>query len=178
MANATETTILQIDAHHDLRRDDGDCVQGGFGPLSHACALRAAVEAGYRLTAVGVRSFSAEEEMFLKRRRGVRTFYWGLTRSFVPPSVDEILKSIRTEQVYITIDVDGFDPAVMPATGTPVSGGLGWWYGLDLLQEVCREKRVVGADICEVAPRAGETLTEYNAAQLAYCLITWAWAKR
>ena len=87
------------------------------------------------------------------------------------------MKRIPTKQVYVTIDVDGIDPTFMPATGTPVSGGLDWWYAWDLLQLACMSKHVIGADICEVAPRSIDALTEYNAAQLAYNVITWALAR-
>ena len=177
-----QVTVLDIDAHHDLRLDDADYNDTPYGGLAHCCALRPAVTAGFRLVQVGIRAFSREEEVFANGLGGggrTRAFRWGMEKSFMPPPVKTIVDAIETDLVYITIDVDGFDPAFMPATGTPVSGGLGWWYGWDLLQEVCRRKTVIGADLCEVAPRppvCRDTLTEYNAAQLIYSLITWAWA--
>jgi agmatinase len=174
-----KVTILHIDAHHDLRHDDADYNDKPYGNLAHCCAMRPAVTAGFHLVSVGVRAFSLEEDVFVQQnRKRVKAFRWGMERSFMPPPVSIIANAIETDLVYISVDVDGFDPAFMPATGTPVSGGLGWWYGWDLLQEVCRRKTVVGADLCEVAPRPNDTLTEYNAAQLIYCVITWAWAAK
>jgi agmatinase len=73
--------------------------------------------------------------------------------------------------VYLTIDVDGFDPAVAPATGTPVPGGLSWAYGTALVRELFMAREVIGADIVEVAPVAGSNLTEYAAAQLCYDVV-------
>jgi agmatinase len=73
--------------------------------------------------------------------------------------------------VYISIDVDGFDPAYMPGTGTPVQGGLEWWYGLDLINRVIASHELIGADIVEVSPMRDSVLTEYGAAQLCYTII-------
>ncbi len=174
----SDVTIVHIDAHHDLRFDDGDYNEKPYGRFAHCSALRPAADAGFRLVSVGIRAFSAEEEEYARRKRRVKAFYWGRTAGFRPPPVAEIVKAVRTEKVYVTLDVDGIDPAFMPATGTPVSGGLGWWYAWDLLQAVCGSRQVVGADLCEVAPRPGDSLTEYNAAQLAYNIVTWSWASR
>jgi agmatinase len=80
--------------------------------------------------------------------------------------------------VYLTVDVDGFDPSVAPATGTPVPGGLSWAYGTRLLRRLFLAKRVIGADIVEVAPVAGSGLTEYAAAQLCYDVVSYALLKR
>jgi len=173
-----EVTVVHIDAHHDLRLDDGDYNEKPYGRFAHCSALRPAADAGFRIVSVGIRAFSAEEEEYARRKRRIKTFYWGRAFEFRPPSVADIVKSVRTEKAYLTVDVDGIDPAFMPATGTPVSGGLHWWYAWDLLQAVCRHRKVVGADLCEVAPRAGDALTEYNAAQLAYNIVAWAWGPR
>ena len=89
-----------------------------------------------------------------------------------------MLAAIRTERVYLTVDVDGFDPAVTPATGTPVPGGLSWAYGTRLLRALFLAKEVVGADIVEVAPVAGSALTEYAAAQLCYDILSYQLLRR
>ena len=94
------------------------------------------------------------------------------------PAIEEILAAITTERVYLTVDVDGFDPAVAPATGTPVPGGLSWAYGTRLVRELFRTKDVIGADIVEAAPVAGSGLTEYAAAQLCYDLLCYKLLKR
>jgi len=128
--------------------------------------MRRAHELGYRLVQVGIRAYSAEERALFGDPR-IRVFEWGQDA----PPIEEIIGAVTGEEVYLTIDVDGLDPAVMPATGTPVPGGLGWYYTLSLIKELCRRKRLVGADIVEVAPRSADALTEYAAAQLAYSII-------
>ena len=85
--------------------------------------------------------------------------------------IKKIINAIKTQDVYITLDVDGIDPAHMPATGTPVQGGLSWRFTFELLKEVFAKKNVVGADIVEVAPKENEQLTEFGAAQLCYYMI-------
>ncbi len=170
----SQVTVMHIDAHHDLRYDDADCADSPYGRLAHVCALRHAVEAGFPLVQIGIRSYSNEEAEFARLSRRVAVFYWGEEADFRPPPAREILRAVKTEAVYLTLDVDGLDPSFMPATNRPVSGGLGWWYAWDLLQAICQEKRLVGADICEVSPRPADRLTERNAAQLAYNVVTWA----
>jgi len=169
-----QVTVVHIDAHHDLRYDDGDCADPPLGRLAHGCALRHAAEVGFSLVQIGIRSYSREEAEYARQNRRVTAFYWGGEADFRPPTARNILKAVKTELVYLTVDVDGIDPSFMPATGRPVSGGLGWWYAWDLLQAICQEKRLVGADICEVSPRPPDRLTERNAAQLAYNIVTWA----
>src|SRR5687768_17063687 len=115
----SDVTILHIDAHHDLRLDDGDYHDAPFGRFAHCSALRPAADAGFRIVQVGIRAFSREEEEYARRKKRVKVFYWGRTFGFQPPTILEIMKSVRTEKVYVTVDVDGIDPAFMPATGTP-----------------------------------------------------------
>jgi agmatinase len=88
------------------------------------------------------------------------------------PTIQEIISSIKTDKVYIEIDVDGIDPAYMPATGTPVQGGLEWWYTISLLNEIVKNKSVVGLGILEVSPIKHDVRTEYGAAQLCYNIIS------
>ena len=93
-------------------------------------------------------------------------------------SMSPAMAAVATERVYLTIDVDGFDPAVAPATGTPVPGGISWAYGTRLLRALFLAKDVVGADVVEVAPVAGSALTEYAAAQLCYDILCYQLLKR
>jgi agmatinase len=160
-------TVVQLDAHLDLRDDDSDYNDVDPGPLAHSCVMRRAHELGFRLCAVGVRAFARAEHDYARAHR-LPVFEWGRGPE---PAHDEILAAIATERVYLSIDVDGFDPAVMPATGTPVPGGISWDWGSALVRRLCREKEVVGADIVEVAPDGVSGLTEYAAAQLGYDLI-------
>lgn len=166
-------TILQIDAHLDLRNTDEDyAVEKAYGPYSHSCVMRRAYELGFPIVSVGARSFSDEEFRFAKEKK-ITVFQWkGST-----PWVRTILKTVKTEKVYLTLDIDGLDPSVAPATGTPAPGGLSWYYALDLLQALFRGKTVIGADIMEVAPRANDHLTQFAAAGLAYEMLAWRMEK-
>jgi len=81
------------------------------------------------------------------------------------------LECIKTKYLYLTIDVDGFDPTYMPGTGTPVQGGLSWYYGMDLIEKAIAKTELIGADIVEVSPIPDSVLTEYGATQLCYTII-------
>jgi agmatinase len=164
-----DVTILQIDAHCDLRNDDSD-YSDSPSQYAHSCVLHRGNELGYKLVQVGIRTYSQEEyEYFSDPKNNITVFEWGNGKKI--PSIDKIIKSIKTRNVYITIDVDGFDPSFMPGTGTPVQGGLEWWYGLELIEKVVRTKNLIGADIVEVSPMSDSVLTEYGAAQLCYTII-------
>lgn len=164
-----DVTVVQIDAHCDLRNDDSDYSDDPTN-LAHSCVLRRVNELGYPLVQVGIRTyFKGEYEYLSDPKNKIKTFEWGIGHKV--PSIDEIVKSIKTKYVYITIDVDGFDPAHMPGTGTAVQGGLEWWYGVELLEKIIKSKDLIGADIVEVSPMKDSILTEYGAAQLLYGMI-------
>lgn len=163
---SAEITVVQIDAHADLRQDDSDYNDRPWGPYAHCSVMRRAHDLGYRLVQVGIRAYSAAERKLFDDPR-ISVFEWGRT----PPTVEQVAGSIATERVYLTLDVDGLDPSCMPATGTPVPGGLDWYYTLELLAAVLRGRELVGADVVEVCPRPGSARTEYAAAQLAYSII-------
>lgn len=159
-------TIVQVDAHADLRDDDSDYNDTPFGKLAHCSVMHRALDIGYNIVQVGIRAYSKAEQALFEDPK-VTTFEWGITQ----PNISNILSAIKTERVYLTIDADGLDPAHMPATGTPVPGGLSWNYSLELIKEICRNHSLVGADLVEVAPVPNSSLTEYAAAQLIYSTI-------
>ncbi|MCC6323196.1 agmatinase [Candidatus Nomurabacteria bacterium] len=168
-------TVFQIDAHCDLRNDDSDYSDDPTN-LAHSCVLRRTHELGYNLVQVGIRTYSKMEyDYFTKNKKTIKVFEWGkdsaLGAVWKEPAISDIIKSIKTKYVYITIDVDGFDPAHMPGTGTPVQGGLEWWYGVKLLDKVSSTKELIGADIVEVSPQKETVLTEYGSAQLLYSMV-------
>lgn len=168
--NPKDVTVLQIDAHCDLRDSDADYNDEHTSNLAHSCVLRRVHELGYNLVQVGIRTyFRGEYEYFSDPKNNIKVFEWG--NGHKVPSIEEILKSIKTKYLYITIDVDGFDPAHMPGTGTSVPGGLEWWYGVELIERAIDEHTLVGADIVEVSPMRDSILTEYGAAQLVYTMI-------
>jgi agmatinase len=165
---AREITIFQIDAHLDLHDTDADYRSDYYGKNAHGTVMRRAHEdLGYQCVSVGARAYG-REEMDYAHENGISVFEWKGDKA---PAPSEIVDAITTELVYVTLDVDGIDPAFMPATGTPVQGGLDWYYTIELLSEIFKKKKVVGADIVEVAPRPGDVATEYGAAQLCYTMI-------
>ncbi len=154
--------VVQIDAHADLRdRYGGD-------PLSHASVMRRIVEVGIPLFQLGNRAYS-EEERAARARYNVR--YLDADR-LVPEGIDAIaLPQEFPQQVFFTLDVDGIDPSVLPATGTPVPGGLGWYQTLGLFESVARQRRIIGFDVLEFAPIAGFHAFDFAAALLVYKLM-------
>ncbi len=155
-------SILQFDAHADLR----DSYQGTR--LSHACAARRAAELG-SVVQVGIRSLSASEEEFRSGASGVRTFFAAdIVSGRVQPQ--EIIAALG-DPLYITIDLDVFDPAIMPATGTPEPGGLGWYDVIGLLRSACEGRTVVGFDVVELCPIPYNVAPDFLAAKLVYRLI-------
>lgn len=168
--NSKDITILQIDAHPDLRQDDSNANPDDTrpSPFAHACVMRRAFELGFNIVQVGVRSYSKDEYDFFKNNP-ITVFEWGMGDI---PTIQEIINSIKTDNVYLEIDIDGIDPAYLPATGTPVQGGLEWWYTINLLSEIVRSKNVIGLGILEVSPIEHDVRTEYGAAQLCYNIIS------
>ena len=167
-----DITLFQIDAHLDMRDTDADYNNNSWGKYAHSCVMRRGAELGFKTVQVGIRAASKDEYDFAERH-GSFVFKWGRN----VPSIDDIVNAIQTKDVYVTIDVDGFDPSHMPETGTPVQGGIEWWYGVDLLRKVFEEKNVIAADVVEVAPKQEVSLTAYGAAQLVYNMIAWKYAK-
>ncbi|GMU38721.1 MAG: agmatinase [Phycisphaerae bacterium] len=169
MTKHKKLSVLQIDAHSDLR----DAYHGS--PYSHASVMRRVVDYGATLVPVGIRAVSAEDHRFMKRAgiRPVTARDCMMTEDWV----DRILDSLG-DTVYVTIDIDGFDPAYAPGTGTPEPGGLDWYQVTGLLRLVAAEKNIVAADLVEVMPLPGQTVTEFLAARLAYKLMAYVQARK
>jgi agmatinase len=157
-------SVLQIDAHCDLR----DSYEGT--PYSHACVMRRVLDLGASIVPVGIRNVSAEEHRFLKGKR--IPLVTARECQMDDTWIDRVLDALG-DTVYVTVDVDGFDPAFAPGTGTPEPGGLHWFDVTALLRLVCAEKNVVGADVVEVMPIPGQAVTEFLAARLAYKIIAY-----
>lgn len=153
-------SVLQLDAHADLRAE----YEGT--PHSHACVMHT-VHEQVTLVQVGVRSLTAEERALQRRRTMTVVFGHQLE---APDWEDRVLAALGAD-VYITVDVDYFDPALMPATGTPEPGGGTWSPTIRLLDRVFRERRVVGADVVELAPLPGIVAPDFLAAKLVYKLV-------
>jgi len=156
-------SVLQIDAHADLR----DEYQGN--PASHACAMRRVVEVCPAVQ-VGIRSLSVEEAQAIPHLR--TSIYWAkdIARTPMKSWIAKVLSDL-SPNVYLTIDLDGFDPAFVPATGTPEPGGLDWMQVTSLIRAVADHKKVVGMDVVELLPQPGDHASDFLAAKLVYkCL--------
>jgi agmatinase len=151
-------SFLHLDAHADLR----DRYEGT--PFSHACIARRLAELG-PLVQVGIRSLSTEESQYLKTS-SVKT-YWA-HRLSESPGWEEDACSALSGEVYVTIDLDVLDPAIMPSVGTPEPGGLSWKGLTGFLARIAREKTVRGFDVVELAPIPGMIAPDFLAAKLIY----------
>ena len=159
-----DLSVLQIDAHADLR----DAYEGT--PFSHACVMRR-VQERCRVVQVGIRSLSAEEEE-ARPSLNVRTFFARDTHPLGRESLRAVLAEL-SPCVYLSVDIDGFDPAYAPATGTPEPGGLDWFEVSALVRELARSRRIVAMDVTEVRPEPGDVRTEFLAARLVQRVMAW-----
>jgi len=157
----TNITILQLDAHADLRKE----YLGS--EYNHACALHDASN-NSNLIQVGIRSMDSCEKQYLNKQK---CFF----AEDIYQKTDWINKSINlmTDNIYITIDLDVFDPSIMPATGTPEPGGLDWYSTIGYLKEVFKQKNVLGFDIVELAPINNNKAPNFLVAKLYYKLLSY-----
>jgi agmatinase len=156
--------VVQLDAHADLREE----YEGT--PWSHAAVMRRIVDAGFPTLAVGIRSLSTPEAELIRERK--LPVLWGrdLHGESVLARFRRRLEALP-ERVYLSVDIDFFDPALVPATGTPEPGGGAWYPTLALLRALFRRKQVVAMDVVELAPIAGQPASDFLAAKLVYkCL--------
>lgn len=156
-----EVGVLQIDAHLDLR----DSWNGSR--YNHACVMRR-IHADYRLeiAQVGIRSFSSEEAAYVKMKHLSPWLAHKLQPAHNVNWISEVIDRLPPV-VYITLDVDGLDPAVVPGTGTPEPGGLSYRQVVELIRQVGQSRRVIAADITELAKIPGCQVSEFTAARLA-----------
>jgi agmatinase len=156
-------SVLQIDAHADLR----ESFMGT--PHNHACAMRRTLEFA-RTTQVGIRSLSPEEAAAVPTL--ATEIFYDFNMRDNADWIDRVVDSL-SEHVYITIDVDGLDPAIMPATGTPEPGGLSWYEMLKLLRRAVERRTVVGCDVVELSPMPGHIAPNFLCAKLIYKILSY-----
>ncbi|MBN1844307.1 MAG: agmatinase [Sedimentisphaerales bacterium] len=161
-----DLSVLHFDAHADLRASYHD------SPLNHGCVMRRVHEWGIRAVSVGVRSY-CREEFELIREQGLAIIGPDHLRRRPADSIRAILAALG-EPVYITFDIDGLDPSIAPGTGTPEPGGLAYREALNVLENVGRNRTLVGADMVEVMPLPDQSVTEVTAARLVYKIIAFA----
>ena len=157
-----DITVLHLDAHADMR----DEYEGT--KHNHACAMRRCREKLHAVS-VGIRSYSAEEADEIKKQK---CDIYG-----VEFDEAEVVKKLRKD-VWITIDLDAFDPSECPAVGTPEPGGMRWKQTISLLRKVCEKRNVIGFDVVELAPIPGSHVSDFLAARLVYKLICYMEANR
>lgn len=155
----TDLSVLQLDAHADLI---DEYVETKY---SHACVMRRVRELGVKAVQVGIRNINTEIKDYFKDKE--------VTDIHFAPQIptDSILEGLNKD-VYLTIDLDVFDPSIMPSTGTPEPGGLGWYEVLNLIERVAKEKNIVGVDVVELAPIPGLAAPDFLAAKLVYKIIS------
>ncbi|MFP3866583.1 MAG: agmatinase [Desulfobacteraceae bacterium] len=167
-----DLTVIALDAHADFR----DKYQNS--PFSHACVLRRVWELGRPLVLIGVRSYSAEEYELIKVAPRLTLLkaahlhdpeYWNLAL--------ENLGRIKGP-VYLSIDLDVLDPAVLPATGTPEPGGLSYYQVLKLMKAITARGPVIGLDLVELAPIPGHRVSEFTVARLLYKFLAYRYQDR
>ena len=155
-------SVLYIDAHADLRAE----YQGAR--WGHASAARRIAE-HCPVTLAGVRTLAAEERDYITSA-ALPVTYWPPDRA---DYIDDIIATLANP-VYISIDLDALDPSEMAAVGTPEPGGMRWLELLSLLRAVARRRRIIGFDLCELAPNDGPPANAYTAAKLTYKIIAYA----
>ena len=156
-----DLTVLQLDAHADLRKE----YEGSS--CNHACAVYEANE-NTNLVQVGIRSMDQSEKRVMNTDNVFFAHDMAVDEYWADKAID-----CMTDNVFITIDLDAFDPSIMPSTGTPEPGGLFWYETLDFLKSVFEQKNVVGFDIVELCPNPKEKSSDFLAAKLYYKLLSY-----
>jgi len=162
--NYPDVSVLQLDAHYDLR----DEYLGS--KYNHACAARRISEI-CPLVQAGLRSLSKEEKDFLNTKSNGNIKTVNVYDILEKPLWKDYVINGLSENVYITIDLDVFDPSLMPAVGTPEPGGIGWYELIDLLKETAKDKKIVGFDVVELCPIENHIMSNFLAAKLVYRLL-------
>lgn len=157
-------TVLQIDAHADLR----DGYQGE--PNSHASAMRRTLDHAGALVQVGIRNISEEEALAVPGLSTTIFYDWNMRDD--PAWMDRVIDGLKGP-VYITVDLDGLEPGLIPATGTPEPGGLTWRETTTLLRRTFERRQVVACDVVELCPIPGHWASNFAAARLVYKLLTY-----
>jgi agmatinase len=154
-------TVLHIDAHADLRKsyDGSSC--------NHACAVYEASQ-NTNLIQVGIRSMDIKEKSIMDLDKTYFAHEMAMDDSWMYLAIDQM-----TDNVFITFDLDAFDPSIMPSTGTPEPGGLLWYETLDFLKKVFKKKNVVGFDIVELCPNEVDKSSDFLAAKLYYKMLSY-----
>jgi agmatinase len=159
-------SVLQIDAHTDLRQE----YEGSR--FNHACVM-ARVRELCPIVQVGIRSMDIVEKPYIDAER---IFYAKDIAGRNPEWMDRVIEKL-TDQVYVTIDLDGFDPSIVPATGTPEPGGLSYYEVVNLLRKLIAHKKLIGFDVVELCPIENNKASDFLATKLIYQLLSYRFMK-
>jgi len=159
-------TILQIDAHSDLRQE----YEGSR--FNHACVMARAREVA-PIIQMGIRSISAEELPFADKNNLYPAYMLHNDKKLYSKALDSL-----SENVYITIDLDAFDPSLMPSTGTPEPGGPGYYEIMHFLRDVAFKRNVAGFDVVELCPNPMNKMPDFVAAKVIYQLLSYIFSRR
>ncbi len=163
-ANPAEPfTVIQIDAHGDLRHEYEGSIH------NHACVMRRVVDMGLPTVQIGIRSISKEEADLIKEKH--LTVFRAREIAMQPDWMERAIAAISTQKVFLTIDLDGIDPTLIPGVGTPEPGGLNWYTVTAFLRRVFETHQVIGCDVMELAPLTDSVVSQFTAAKLVYKLI-------
>lgn len=163
LASPEPFTVIQIDAHGDMRHE----YEGSI--YNHACVMRRVLDMGLPTLPVGIRSVCKEEADLVKAKQ--IPVMWAREMASDPNWIERAIATIPTERVFITIDVDGIDPSLIPGVGTPEPGGLNWYALMTFLRRVFETHHVIGCDVMELAPIVDSVVSQFTAAKLVYKLI-------
>jgi len=159
-------TLLHFDAHADLRESYAG------EKFSHASAIKRCIDhSNISVVSFGIRNISAEEIPILNRNKKRIKIYWAKDKK--KWDLKKFKKQIKNKDVYITFDVDGLDSSIMPATGTPEPGGIFWDEALEIIKIACKNSRIVGADVNELAPIKGFNSYNFLVAKLVYKILSY-----
>ena len=159
-------TLLHFDAHADLRESySGE-------KFSHASAIKRCID--YKNVSVisfGIRNISAEEIPILNKNKKRIEINWAKDKK--KWDLKKFKRQIKSKNVYITFDVDGLDSSIMPATGTPEPGGIFWDEALEIIKIACKNSKIIGADVNELAPIKGFNSYNFLVAKLVYKILSY-----
>lgn len=169
---SSDLVCVQVDAHADLR----DEYEGS--PFSHACAARRILDV-CPVFQIGIRNISAGEEPFRRQCKRVHTVFAEESTAADGAFLHNLAAFVRGKQVFLTIDLDGLDPSIMPAVGTPEPGGISWQRMIEIVRVISQEAaHVPVCDVVELAPIPGFIAPDFLSAKLVYKILSYVLLKR
>jgi agmatinase len=163
LASSEPFTVIQIDAHGDMRHEYEGSIH------NHACVMRRILDMGLPTLPIAIRAVCKEEADLIKEKQV--PVMWAREIAKDPDWIEKAIANISTQRVFITIDLDGIDPALIPGVGTPEPGGLHWYALTTFLRRVFETHEVIGCDVMELAPVVDSVVSQFTAAKLVYKLI-------